>query len=174
MPHCTFIRENKVCGAPAYQDPCPACIAYARTLAERLGTSTKDLPKPISVNARPSVSHVSNGTPPKPAAVPVDPTNRAIDLLGYPKYRNLHNLVHHLWTKNVGGHQYDKHEWDTLEAMLDDIVRNGPGHYDPHAITELRQGIYDDPTNPVAAVPMSPGGGQVSGWTGGPPPTRGS
>jgi len=179
MPHCTFIREGKTCGAPSYQDPCPTCIAYARTLAERLGDHVlaRQLSTlaPVSVNTR---AAMVGANMPTPASTPgmthrhgdADATIPGVPLrdlqamypapeytggrvevfvppaahpMDFPKYRALHALLHYLWTKSVNNPDYDKKEWESLEASIDDVISNGLGERRP---APLAKAYGEDPT----------------------------
>jgi hypothetical protein len=41
-----------------------------------------------------------------------------------PKYREIHKLLHTLWTKAVGSETYNKKEWNRLDELIHDQFRS--------------------------------------------------
>ena len=114
------------CGGPSYQDPCASCVAKARDQQE------------IS---RATAAQGSQGAVGLPAAPPIDKVIQAA-----------HRSLHLLWTKNVGGHQYDKREWEALNEaialMAGHLGMPWPG---PPSI-EIKS---EEPTSPVLQEPLA-------------------
>lgn len=132
--HCTYIRDGKACGAPTYQNPCAACQSWARSIQEQRH------PQPLARTAYPV----------SPSQLPI------VNLMRYPKFRAIHALFHHLWTKNVGGNLYDKKEWEELEAAIEDIARNGIANPFEKAREENHSGQHDNDRTVSALPPLPP------------------
>ena len=144
MPHCTFIKEGHVCGAPSFQDPCSACLAYARTASEKSGKPMQ-APSPISVNARPSVTPAN-----EPPRANTNPTAVAIATI----HKRLHRMRQFL-----GPFAFDMNECDKLESDIAFLAKQlGYQWPAPPAATVPNQHHIgsEDPTPPPVTVETAP------------------